>query len=55
MERSNSPDKNEPGIETPTKNPDLTPRAPSMIIKTKIIAAITFIQRIIVTARALRE
>ena len=41
MERSNMPDKKEPGIETPTKNPDLTPRAPRMIIKTNIIAAIT--------------
>ena len=41
MERSNIPDKNEPGIETPTSNPDLTHRAPRMIIKTNIIAAIT--------------
>ena len=41
MERANKPDKKDPGIEIPTSKPDLTPRAPSIIIKTSIIAAIT--------------
>ena len=37
MERANKPDKKDPGIEIPTSKPDLTPRAPSIIIKTSII------------------
>ena len=41
IDKAKRPDKNEPGIEIPTKKPDLTPNAPSIIIKTKIIAAIT--------------
>ena len=39
-------DKNEPGIDTPTKKPDLTPKAPRIIIKTRIIAAITLFCRL---------
>ena len=35
------PDKNDPGIDTPTNKPDLTPKAPKIIIKTRIMAAIT--------------
>ena len=46
MERANKPDKKEPGIDTPTSKPDLTPRAPSIIIKTSIIAAITLFWRL---------
>ena len=41
IERANKPDKKDPGIEIPTSKPDLTPRAPSIIIKTSMIAAIT--------------
>ena len=37
----------EPGIDTPTSNPDLIPSAPSIIIKTRIIAAITLFCRLL--------
>ena len=37
-DRANSPDKKEPGMDTPTNKPDLIPKAPSIIIKTRIIA-----------------
>ena len=40
-ERAKIPDKKDPGIDIPTKRPDRTPRAPRMIIKTSIMAAIT--------------
>ena len=41
IERARRPDKKDPGIDNPTKSPDLTPKAPSIIINTSIIAAIT--------------
>ena len=40
-DRTNNPDKKDPGIDIPTNKPDLTPSAPKIIIRTKIIAAIT--------------
>ena len=40
-DKANKPDKKDPGIDNPTSKPDLTPKAPRIIIKTKIIAAIT--------------
>ena len=41
IDRANKPDKKEPGMDKPTKRPDLTPSAPRIIINTNIIAAIT--------------
>ena len=46
IERASRPDKKDPGIDKPTKSPDLTPNAPSIIIKTNIIAAITLFWRL---------
>ena len=42
IERARRPDKKDPGIDNPTKSPDLTPKAPSIIIKTSIIVACIF-------------
>ena len=41
IDKASKPDKNDPGIDKPTRRPDLTPSAPRMIINTNIIAAIT--------------
>ena len=46
MDSASTPDKKAPGMDTPTRKPERTPREPRIIINTKIIAAITLFWRL---------